>query len=262
MKRILFICFAVVLQSCGYDDFREPGAGGPLPEADMTLEELRRFYDANGNVPFAEDRIVRGTVTASDRSGNFYRSFMIEDATAAVEVKAGLYDLHALFPEGRMVAVKLKGLTCGVHQGMYQIGLKGAASGGYETDYIGHRELLDRHMIRGGTDETFLPQIVSASQLHDGMTGRLVTLYGLTLEGGGETIWGVPAEESWNGRPGEKDIRAWDADGRAVYIYTSGYADFARDTVPAGYVAITGIVMKNGNRFRIKMRSLKDVEIW
>lgn len=260
-KIIYMICLlaAGLVSGCGYNDFGEPEPVEENPESNVTMAELRVLYERVGVTTFSRDYVLDGVVTASDKSGNFYRTFIVEDVTGAVEVKAGLYDLHTLYPIGRKVSVRLKGLTLGRYNGMYQVGLKGAASSGYEVDFLGHKALVDRYVVRQGMDDVFRPKIVGVEQITDELVGSVVALYGLTLEGGGEITWATPAEESYNGKPADRDVKAVDINGREIFIYTSAYADFAWEVVPAGYVSVTGIVMKNGNKYRLKIRDLRDV---
>lgn len=262
MKRWLLLYGLLLLGGCGYNEFDPMEGETELLKPNITIAELRHFYETGGVTTFARDYLIGGVVTASDRSGNFYRSFILEDYTGAVEVKAGTYDLHTLFPLGRVVYIRLQGVSYGNEHGMYQLGLKGRASSGYEIDFWGHQELIDRYVVRSGMNFEFQPADIGIEQLNDEMIGRLVTLYGVTLEGGGETTWAVPAQDSWSGLPEEKEILATDMKGASVRIYTSGYADFAGETVPAGMVSLSGIVMKKGNQYRIKMRELEDVVVY
>ena len=242
--------FAVV--SCG-DTLRAPDLTPALREPTLTIAGMQAMLNGE-SVTFTEDYLIGGVVTASDGSGNFYRTFIIDDLTGAVEVMAGLYDLHTLYPIGRVVYVSLKGLTLArTGDGLYQLGFKALPSSGYAVDYMGHSALLDRYVTRAGMNYEFRYAETTIPALNDRLLGRLVSVYGLTLRNGGETTWATV-----DGRY-PKDIRATDPDGNWMYIYTSGYADFAGEVVPSGTVSISGILMKNGNRYRIKMRDLRDV---
>ena len=89
-------CAAALLAAgCGYDDFGEPHPAdetAPLPN--MSVATLRERC-AVGPVAFSGSGVVlSGYVTTSDRADNFYRTLMLEDNSGAVEVCAGLYDLH------------------------------------------------------------------------------------------------------------------------------------------------------------------------
>jgi hypothetical protein len=253
MKRLIPILLAAALLASCADDFRGPDLTPELQEPTLRIAGMQAML-TDESITFTEDYLIGGVVTASDESGNFYRSFIVDDLTGAVEVMAGLYDLHTLYPIGRVVYINLKGLMLAhTEGGLYQLGLPPAGSSGYAVDYISHSALLDRYVTRAGMNYEFPIADLSIPQLTDAMIGRLVTIHGLSLRNGGETTWATV-----EGRY-PKDIRATDVEGNWLYIYTSGYADFAGEVIPSGTVSISGILMKNGNRYRLKMRGLRDV---
>jgi hypothetical protein len=255
MKKLLIICILILLcAGCGEQEFDEPADEPVSMTPTLTIAELQAFHSSG--LAALPEGTIGGTVTASDASGNFHRSFIVEDRTGAVEVMAGLYDLHALHPEGRSVYVSLKGLVLGVSDGVYQLGL----DEGYRAGYLNHPALLDRHVLRGPKGTPLQGAVVTIPQLSDERVGRLVTIRGLLLGGAGTTSWATLAVDSFTGYPLEKEVRATDLQGNRVYITTSGYADFSGETIPEGPVNITGIVLKEGANYRLKMRDLRDVE--
>jgi hypothetical protein len=253
-KSLTAFLLLLLCAGCGEREFDEPAEVPVSMTPTLTIAELQALH-ASGLAVLPQGTIG-GTVTASDASGNFHRSFIVEDRTGAVEVMAGLYDLHALYPEGRRVYVSLKGLVLGSSGGVYQLGL----DEGYRAGYLNHPALLDRHVLRGGWDAPFTPPLVTIPQLADERIGRLVTIRGLLLNGAGTASWATPAADSFTGYPLEKQVRATDLQGNRVYILTSGYADFAGETIPEGPMNVTGIVLKEGANYRLKMRDLRDVE--
>lgn len=62
---------------------RPGGEPGTLPDADLAL--LREHFYGD---PFVvqEDLTVGGYVVSDDRAGNFFRSFIIDDGSGAVEI--------------------------------------------------------------------------------------------------------------------------------------------------------------------------------
>lgn len=93
------------------------------------------------------------------------------------------------------------------------------------------------------------------------MTGVLIRVNDLTLTGGGVETWACTAELSYNGMPLAKDVTATDPAGRTILVYTSGYADFAGKRLPAGRIDATGILLKTGTRYRLKINDLTDVSV-
>ena len=123
-------CAAALLAAgCGYDDFGEPHPAdetAPLPN--MSVATLRERC-AVGPVAFSGSGVVlSGYVTTSDRADNFYRTLMLEDNSGAVEVCAGLYDLHNDYPVGCRLTLSADGLTAALDDGLLRIGLRGGSA--------------------------------------------------------------------------------------------------------------------------------------
>lgn len=258
---VLLLSFSNI--SCDYDRFNAPNQKpNSVPVTTMDIAALRTFYqDDPVWVVGQRSVVVSGYVTTSDQAGNFYRSFFIEDETGAVEIRAGLYDLYATYRLGQQVTVVADSLTLGMTNGVLQLGLGSAA---YETDYINHRVVVDKHLFRGERFEEVIPRPVKAGQLNEEWLGTLVRFDGVHLDGGVDTTWALPASLSASGVPQSAYLKFRDEKSDSIYVVTSGYASFAGETVPTEAVSVTGILMQgkvNGKLvYQLKMRDLNDVE--
>ena len=146
----------------------------------------------------SEDLWVCGRITTSDRSGNFYKSFYIQDDDEGpgVEVKIGLTSLYNDYLEGQMVYISLDELSVGEYgwksgnyggSGTIQIGLRDPEKTKYSTSYIEDKYIVDRHIFR--CDPTNIkpitPKVITSlpakasSQAEDNSVGSLVTIKGL-----------------------------------------------------------------------------------
>lgn len=258
---VLLLSFSNI--SCDYDRFNAPNQKpNSVPVTTMDIAALRTFYqDDPVWVVGQRSVVVSGYVTTSDQAGNFYRSFFIEDETGAVEIRAGLYDLYATYRLGQQVTVVADSLTLGMTNGVLQLGLGSAA---YETDYMNHRVVVDKHLFRGERFEEVIPRPVKAGQLNEEWLGTLVRFDGVHLDGGVDTTWALPASLSASGVPQSAYLKFRDEKSDSIYVVTSGYASFAGKTVPTEAVSVTGILMQgkvNGKLvYQLKMRDLNDVE--
>lgn len=227
MLSVVWLAFAV---GC-YDR-----AGAPpveptvVPAATTTLAELRRLYTGT---PFRveSDVVVRGRVTTSDEAGNFYRTLMLEEEGAAIELMAGIDGLHNIYPPGCELTLLLRGLTLGERYGVLQVGREAEAGSGYDTDYIGSRAALDRHVFRGSGLVPLRPEVCALAELTPSMAGRLVRIDGLRHQP--ESL----EEGTWSGYR-----RFVDAEGRSLRTYTRAYASFADEPIPTGDVLLVGIL--------------------
>ncbi len=251
MKRLLTILtICVALAGCGKDDICGDCADAAA-YPNMDIGDMLALYEG---LPVEVNRgvIIAGIVTANDLSGNFYRTFVIEDATGAIEIRAGLYDLKNLFPEGRYVAVRAEGLWVSDYNGVLQIGLK-PSNGYHQTDYFGHRAVMDKYVVRGKLTDKIEPHSTTIDALEDNMCGRLVRIGGLTLKDGEPAAWASAADLSnYSSRV------FFDAGGSEITVSTSKYASFAGSAIPSGTLSLTGILMKTDN-YALRLRTLDDV---
>ena len=234
----------------------------------MSLGELRGLWRGK-TFEITEPIVVGGVVTSSDKAGNFYQTFTIEDATGAAEIRAGMRDLHNPYPVGCRLTVKLEGCAVGVERGVLQIGLKPETYSNYTVDYFYSKVLLDKHIVRSGDVVGVSPLRVAYGDLSDKKCGRLVQIESLSLlvetgddaedDAEDESEVATPQPATWRG------YRAFaDGEGNRVYTYTSDYADFAAEEVPTIPCDITGILQLEkiagveGECFVLKMRSEDD----
>lgn len=238
-----------------YDRAGAPEEGVPPtpPPATTTIKELYANFTGE-RFTVEGDVVIRGRVTTSDRAGNFYRTLVLESEGAAVEVMAGIDGLHNIYPTGCEITVRLQGLTVGSNYGMLQIGREPIPGSGYETDYLGSRAALDRHLIRGHHDGTTpAPERHLLDELTPDMAGRLIRVDGVHYDPQ------QPEEATWAGYK-----RFTDAEGNEIETYTRRYADFADYPIPTtGEVLLVGILQCSDRadgttRYMLKMRDEND----
>ncbi len=254
LRRFRFVLRAVwVLLVVGcYDNAGEPSVGPPsVPPATTTLAELRRLY-AGSPFRVEGDVVVRGRVTSSDEAGNFYRTLMLEEEGAAVELLAGIDGLHNIYPPGCEVTLSLRGLALGERYGVLQVGRLPEAGSSYETDYIGSRAALDNHLFRGECSGPPAPAVLTLGELTPSMAGRLVRIDGLRY------LPDSLEEGTWSGYR-----RFVDDEGGSIRTYTRSYASFADEPIPTGEVLLVGILQYTSRsdttvNYLLKLRDAED----
>lgn len=255
--RPLLLPIAACLALCGcYDRHETPRTTSKAGAPNARIETLRENY--RGHVVRIDDAIrIAGRVTSCDREGNFYKSLVVEDATGAVELMAGLLNLHADYPEGIRLCIEVQGCALGMSRGVLQIGQMPPDYDDYAVDYIASRVRLDALVRSDDTPQPLVPRRVAIDELDEELCGRLVRIEGVRV---------LPPEDpeapdTWSG------YRTFaDAAGATITLYTSPYARFADHTVPAGEVSLTGILQygpgtPEGTGFLLKMRYERDCEI-
>lgn len=248
-RTIALLVLPFVFAACHDGPFGDAGRETPPPPATTSIGALRELL-AGASVTVQGDIVVAGTVTADDRSGNFYRTLAIEDEGAGMEVRAAVDRLHIDYPVGCRVTLRLRGLALGSSYGVLQAGAPPAAGSRYPTDYIPSRPALDAVLVRH--DEAATPPVPARLSL-DGLTpelcGTLVRVDGLRYAP--EEL----EEGSWSGYKRFVDDR-----GRAIHTYVSPYADFADEEPPVSLCTLRGILQyeSSGGRYLIKLRDATD----
>ncbi|MCQ2142551.1 MAG: DUF5689 domain-containing protein [Bacteroidales bacterium] len=215
-KTIFFAALLLSVASCGLkEEFQPVGTlkyEDPKPYAYVdddffldqdktiiTIGELASKYTPQKPFVMDDDYVIKGRVTTTDKPGNFYKSFYIQDYTGGMEIKIGKNGLYNDYLEGQTVYVDCNDLTLGMYgwkdgnyggMGMVQVGFSDP-SGEYETSYLEVPYLIESHIYRGNPadiekveprviEEFELPDGASDTQLTNENVGALVTLRGLT----------------------------------------------------------------------------------
>ena len=213
MKKSLIITAALLaLSSCGLKEEFQPVFTGkypaPEPERYWSDEDFGRITSIAdlvsgytiGQPKVLTNTVIKGIVTTTDRPGNFYKSFYIQDETGGIEIKVGKNGLYNDYLLGQTVYVDCEDLTLGMYgyksgnyggMGMAQLGFSDP-SGSYETSYMEIPLLIDAHVLRGNSSELHpvtpavitsasqLPNPKTATQATSKLIGSMVTLKGLT----------------------------------------------------------------------------------
>lgn len=143
----------------------------------ISILELKNRY-VDGPVKIEDDVYIKGQVTSSDASGNFYRGVYIQDGQegAGIELKIGKTGLYNFYKVGQWIYVKCQGLTLGDYEGSKQLGYEDL-TGQYETIYLEVQTIIDQHIFKGEKDTPLKPSVLSLEDLKKPENlGRYVTL--------------------------------------------------------------------------------------
>lgn len=207
MKKSLIIFASIVLlascqslkeefQPVSPVKYNEPEAEQPVTmTATHTIAELAKKYTIGTPWVLDENIVISGVVSTTDRPGNFYKSFYIQDETGGIEIKVGKNGLYNDYKQGQRIYVSCRDLCLGMYgyksgasygNGMVQVGFKDP-SGDYETSYLESTLLINTHIYKGAVESVPEPVVVSeseipgsnATQATDSNVGKLVTIKNL-----------------------------------------------------------------------------------
>src|SRR5690606_18917209 len=118
---------------CVDEDFDAPPVGGDDPNLTVTatIAELKAMHAPGQYEEVTDDVVISALVVSHDAAGNFFKQLVIADETGGIELRIDMNDLHNIYPVGRKVYLKARGLWLGDYNGLVQLGIGvGTTTGG------------------------------------------------------------------------------------------------------------------------------------
>lgn len=234
----------------------------PIPtydgQANTTIAELLAMHDIGATDSYihipedADDIIITGIVTTSDKHGNCYKYINIEDETGAIQIKINSSTLYNKYRFGQRVFVKCNGLDLGDYRKLPQLGMW--ANDQMEPIPSGkaHLYIFNDGPLQEVVPSVTLTSIPNADNIPFNYYNRLVKLEGATFVEGGIATYCDPHTAT------SHDIKM--ADGTTITMRTSNYADFYNEMLPTGTGTVVGILTRYNNYVQIVIRDLDDVQ--
>src|SRR6478735_5956599 len=145
--------------SCNKKFDEPPAYVLPNLTADLTISELKAMHTPGKLEQIIIDKTISGIVIADDRSGQFYKTIVIQDSTGGISVKLDGYDLYTNYPIGRQVFIKLKGLYIGDYNRLIEIG-GGVDNSGSKPQVAGiASSLFDSYIVKGTLNNVIEPKV-------------------------------------------------------------------------------------------------------
>lgn len=183
MKKI-FILAAALLASVSCQSLKEefqpvftgkyedPAVDQPVNMTpNCTIGELAAMYETGKPWTIDQNLVISGIVSTTDKYGNFYKSFYIQDETGGMELKLGKNGLYNDYLPGQRIYVSCRDLELGMYgykagygNGMVQIGYSDP-SGSYETSYLESSLLIDTHVFKGEVEGEVVPEVIGPEDL-------------------------------------------------------------------------------------------------
>ncbi len=278
---IIAMSFAVT--SCVQDDdFTVPSSLGDEENAllqtllgnatENTIAQVKAMYliesdpGDNAAVLIDTDIYVKGYVSSSDQTGNYFKEFYIQDSpsnpTGALKIAINQVDTYNQFNIGREVYINLNGLYVGeerIENGVITIG------GDSETDDFGttvvrlNENQIRQQVLRSPLTELMTPLVVSFSQITNSHVGLLVSIENV------EFAANLAGENYFDPTETFDTQRTLQSCEGATYtefnLETSSFANFKNDPLPIDNGTITAVVSKtfDGSQLILALNSPDDV---
>lgn len=232
----------------------------------LSIAEVKNLYQNNLPEQVDTDIVVKGYVTSSDQTGNFFREIYLQDApenpTAGIKIIINQIDSYNQYNLGREVYIKLKGLYVGEERVGNEIITIGGAT---ETDQFGTTVTRLTENQRASSmfrSEISMP-LVGKKLAFSQVTSNTIGLY-VTFEN-------VEFEDNLNGLRYFDPIQDFDTQRRLqscsgfnysnFIIETSSFSTFKNELLPTGNGTISGVITKDftGSTLLMALNTTADV---
>ena len=255
LHNLLPLLFLGLLTACVDQEFDAPPVDGEDPglTANTTIAELKALHPFDESItPIGDDVIIKGTVIADDRSGNLYRTFIMQDETAGIQVLINLTNNYIYYPVGREIFIDASGLFLSDYRGVLQLG-------GYVTTENGSESLgdvldLTNTIFPGKQSDGVVPTEKSIGALNDDDVNTLVQLTDVQFA---PLDRGQPFADAVGRSSLNRELQS--CDGEAIVIRTSGFADFAASLTPQGSGSVTAVYTVFNTTKQLLLRDTSDI---
>jgi len=248
LNRILMILFLVAgFSSCVDKDYDEPVTANVDPDitANRTIAYLKTIAPGSAPVLIDTNIIVSGIVVADDESGNFYKSIIIQDSTAGLNIQVDVTNFYTDYPVGRRLFIQCKGLYVASPDGNLTLGVLSAGEIGRIPS-----GLVGQYIVKGMWGLSVEPKVYHIDDF--GIpTNTLVKFEAVEFADGDN---GVPYAI---GSPPIRVVR--DCNNNTIDVYSSTYSNFALTPTPNGNGTITAIYTIYSGDGELQIRDVNDV---
>ncbi len=260
-KNLFFSAIAALLLAVGFvacvkTEFDEPPAGGEPGSLtpNTTIAQLKALHISSGGFEtITGDLIIGGEIVMDDRSGNFYKTLSLQDASGGIDIKFNSSTLYGQFPIGRKIFIRCKDLQLTDYNGLTQL----IGSTVTEAGVVSSVGLTDAQVrtkvVKGEYAATPLaPKIVTANDIDNSMLSTFIRLEDVQFikADTGQTYADVVTKFSLN-----RTLE--DCSKQQLLVRTSGYANFASGKTPKGKGHIEGVLGVFGTTYQLYLRDEK-----
>jgi len=235
MKNIILILGIIALQfSCNKKYDNPPANDVPVGEI-ISIGDLKDMFTGSVTVIDSNYSIV-GNITTEETNGAFYKEIYMEDLSGAIKIQlkasGGLYI-------GDSIRINIIGVTMSEYGDLIQL------------DNID----VDQQVVKIATEKFVEPFESSINQLSiNEDQSRLVKLNDVEF-----TEMGMTYADAINLTTGSRILS--DCNGNTISVRTSGYANFADDTLPSGKGTVIGIFTIYNSEKQFVVRDINEVKL-
>ena len=241
-------------------DLANPNSG----VTEISIANVKGLFVSGQVTEITSDIVVKGYVSSSDFSGNFYKEFYIQDApenpTTAIKIATEFVDSYNKYNFGREIYIQLKGLFIGetrAGDGVIAIGgQSNATADGIENLSLNQ---TNNQILRTKTSAEIVPLRVTFSQINEQHIGVFVKIENAQFSA---NVAGKTFVEATDQFDTQRMLESCEGFGFSNFILeTSTFAIFKFAVIPSGGGSIAAVVTKtfNGNAIVLVVNNNTDV---
>mgnify|MGYP001220449174 CR=1 FL=1 len=237
IKQLLLFTMLITSLSACKKKYDEPPEN-QLPIGNViTIAELKDMYSGPGsNLEINEDYSIYANVTTEETNGNFYKDAFIQDASGGIKLvftsACGLYI-------GDSIRLNINGTVLNDYRNLIQV------------------DQIDPYtnVVKIATDRTVEPEVFTMQQLNTTLhQSKLIKLENVEFRADN---LGRTYADGVNLITSNRNLINCNED--SILVRTSGYANFASDTIPSLNGTITGIMSIYNNDIQLFIRDINEV---
>lgn len=244
-----FLLVTLMVFSACKKEFDEPPVSSlPNIQANATIADVIAL--ANTTPVALGEQILEATVVADDKSGNFYKQLIVQDATGGIRLDIDAFGLYNEYPIGRKVWIKCKGLF------IWQDGDVPALIGSSNTNDSRIPQASYREYIIGGEyDKPVTPTVRTLATLTAADYHTLVQLDNVEFaDCFAGSSYAYPSTQQ------SKNAELTDCNtGNTIIVRNSGFADFAGQLMPTQNGSIIAVYNSFNGTPQLFIRDPRDV---
>jgi len=244
MKNLTYIISSLFVASVFFTSceksFDDPTVKTVSVGSVKTIAEVRAMYVPGETVRITEDLSVYGVVTIDETTGNLYKESYITDATGNLYIR--FISGSNLFT-GDSVLINLNRAKILKYNQMLQV------------DSL-HP---DNSVVKLSTQNFQSPEVITISSLLadlEASQGKLIKLDNIRFVEGG---LGLSYADGATQTAGSRNLI--NSSGDLIEVRTSGYANFADDTIPSGVGSFIGIVAQYNSDLQLLIRDPRELNM-
>lgn len=261
---LIALAILTTFASCRKDEFDQPLPGGSDPQLQqtdtiITIRDLKAIYDTFQFKTINKDWVIVGVVNSDDKAGNFYKSVIIQDSTAAIPIRIDVSDYYTKFPVGRKVYVKCKGLKIGDYGGSIQLGGSVDSSGSFPSVEPIASSLVSQYVLAGSYYYPVPVKTVSIADLT--LSSNQLAWQNMLVRLDGVEFDATQIDQPFSIATSSTNRTLLDCNGDELIVRTSNYATFANAPIPCNNGSITGVFSVFNGDAQLTIRDLNDLEL-